>query len=89
MTAGYGLAGAPSSGMIHTVAPGEYREVTAGANVCCSASYQGAFERIERSDAKVSQAVLRGRGGGNGALLPNQRMLLIVSGCLSHKADGK
>jgi hypothetical protein len=54
MTAGYDLAGAPSSGMIHTVVPGVYREVTAGDNVCCSPSYQGAFERLKRSDAKVS-----------------------------------
>jgi hypothetical protein len=29
MTAGYGLAGAPSSGIIHVVAPGVYREVVA------------------------------------------------------------
>ena len=29
MTAGYGLAGAPSSGVIHVVAPGVYREVAA------------------------------------------------------------
>ena len=27
MTAGYGLAGAPSSGVIHMVAPSVYREV--------------------------------------------------------------
>lgn len=60
MTAGYGLAGTPSSGMSHAVAPGVYREVTAGDNVCCSVCYQGAFERLERSDAKVSRAVLRG-----------------------------
>ena len=53
MTAGYGLAGAPSSGMFHAVAPGVYREVTAGGNVCCSASYQGAFERLEPDDVKV------------------------------------
>jgi hypothetical protein len=33
---------------------------------------KGAFERLERSDAKVSRAVLRGRGGGNAALLPDQ-----------------
>ena len=71
MTAGYGLAGAPSSGAIHVVAPGVYREVVAGSIACCSASYQGAFERLERSDGKLSRAVLRGRGGGNAALLPD------------------
>jgi len=73
MTAGYGLAGAPSSGAIHAVAPGVYREVTAGDNACCSASYQGAFERLERSDAKVSRAVLRGPGASNGPWLPDLR----------------
>jgi hypothetical protein len=41
-------------------------------NAGCSASYQGAFERLERSDAKVSRAVLRGRGASNGPLLPDQ-----------------
>jgi hypothetical protein len=72
MTAGLVLAGTPSSATkVHIVAPSVYREVTAGDNVCCSASYQGAFERLERSDAKVSRAVLRGRGGGNAALLPD------------------
>jgi hypothetical protein len=75
MTAGYGLAGAPSSGMIHAAAQGVYREVTAGDNVYCSASYQGAFERLERSDAKVSRAVLRGPGGSNAPWLPDQRFL--------------
>lgn len=73
MTAGYGLAGAPSSGAIHAVAPGVYREVTAGDNACWSASYQGAFERLERSDAKVSRAVLRGPGASNGPWLPDRR----------------
>jgi hypothetical protein len=71
MTAGYGLAGAPSSGMFHAVAPGVYREATAGGNVCCSASYQGAVERLERSDAKVSRAVLRGLGASTGPRLPD------------------
>lgn len=73
MTAGYGLAGALSSGMTHAVAPDVYREVTAGDTVCCSASYQGAFERLEWSDAKVSQVVLRGSGGSNAPLLPDAR----------------
>jgi hypothetical protein len=66
------LAGAPSSATkVHIVAPSVYREVTAGDNVCCSASYRGAFEWLERSDTKVSRAVRGGRGGGNAALLPN------------------
>jgi hypothetical protein len=34
--------------------------------------YQGAFERLERSDAKVSRAVLRGRGGVAAAPLPDR-----------------
>ena len=54
------------------VAPSAYREVV----ICVvyhSGSYQGAFEWLERLDAKVSRAVLRGRGGGNAALLPDRR----------------
>jgi hypothetical protein len=62
----------PSSGMIHAVASGVYREVTAGDNVCCSASYQGAFERLEPDDGKLSSPVLRGRGGSNASLLPDR-----------------
>jgi hypothetical protein len=38
---------------------------------------KGAFERLERSDAKVSRAVLRGRGGGNAALLPDQKQSML------------
>ncbi len=60
MTAGYGLAGAPSSGIIHMVAPSVYREVAMGFRAGRSGFYQGAFEWLERSDAKVSRAVLRG-----------------------------
>jgi hypothetical protein len=33
---------------------------------------QRTFERLERPDAKVSQAVLRGGGGGNAASLPDR-----------------
>ena len=33
----------------------------------------GAFERLEPRDAKVSSAVLRGRGASNGSLLPGLR----------------
>jgi hypothetical protein len=80
MTAGLVLAGAPSSvTKVHIVAPSVYREVTAGDNACCSASYQGAFERLERSDAKVSRAVLRGRGGGNAALLPDRPFAVHIA----------
>ncbi len=32
---------------------------------------KGAFERLELHKAKVLRAVLRGRGGGNAALLPD------------------
>jgi len=67
-TAGYGLAGAPSSGAIHVVAPDVYRKVATGFSAGCSGSYQGAFER---SDAKVSRAVLRGLGGSNAPWLPD------------------
>jgi hypothetical protein len=52
------------------VAPSAYREVVIN-GAYHSGSYQGAFERLERLDAKVSRAVLRGRGGGNAALLPD------------------
>jgi len=47
-----------------------YREVVIN-GAYHSGSYQGAFERLERSDAKVSRAVLRGRGGSNASLLPD------------------
>ena len=72
MTAGIVLAGAPSSGAVHAVAPSVYREVVTGSNACRSASYHGAFERLEPDDGKLSSPVLRGRGGGNAALLPDQ-----------------
>ena len=32
---------------------------------------KGAFERLEPRAVKVASAVLRGRGGGNAALLPD------------------
>jgi hypothetical protein len=51
-----------------------YREVVTG-SACRGGSYQGTFERLERSDAKVSRAVLRERGGGNAALLPDHLYL--------------
>ncbi len=71
MTAGYGLAGAPSSGVIHIVAPSVYREVVIMWYDYHSGSYQRAFEWLERSDAKVSRAVLRGLGGSNAPWLPD------------------
>ncbi len=43
-TAGIVLAGAPSSGAVHAVAPSVYREVATGDLNCHSGSYQGAFE---------------------------------------------
>ena len=36
---------------------------------CCSASYQGAFERLEPDEVKVSSPVLRRGGGGNASSL--------------------
>jgi hypothetical protein len=54
MTAGFGLAGAPAGGESHPVAPSGYREVGAGNCRCRSASYHGAFERLEPDEAKVS-----------------------------------
>jgi len=71
MTAGYGLAGAPSSGVIHIVAPSVYRKVVIMWYDYHSGSYQRAFEWLERSDAKVSRAVLRGLGASNGPWLPD------------------
>jgi len=82
MTAGIVLAGAPScaaktgtyklekrSGAAQGGSK-RYREVVIN-GAYHSGSYQGAFERLERSDAKVSRAVLRGRGGSNASLLPD------------------
>ena len=78
MTAGFGLAGAPSRGKSRVVAPNGYREVHRPISV--SASYHGAFERLERLDAKVSRAVPRGRGGGNAALLPDRLNVRAIRG---------
>ncbi|MCP4541933.1 MAG: hypothetical protein GY832_32795 [Chloroflexi bacterium] len=72
MTAGYGLAGAPSSRVIYMVAPSVYREVVMMCYDYLSGSYRWAFEWLERSDAKVSRAVLRGLGASNGPWLPDR-----------------
>jgi hypothetical protein len=53
MTAGRVLAGAPSRGAIHAVAPSVYREVVTGSSTCHSASYHGAFERLELCEGKL------------------------------------
>ena len=74
MTAGCGLAGAPSSGAVHAVAPSVYREVVTGSSTCHSASYHGAFERLELCEGKLSCTVLRGQGASNGPLLPDRRV---------------
>ena len=71
MTAGIVLAGAPSSGAIHAAAPSGYREVVIEV-IYRSGSYQGAFERLEPDDAKVSSPVLRGGSGGNAASPPDR-----------------
>ena len=52
-------------------APSVCREVVTGGLNRHSGSYQGAFERLERLDAKVSRAVLRGLGASNGPWLPD------------------
>jgi hypothetical protein len=36
-----------------------------------SASYHGAFERLEPDEVNISSPVLRGRRAGNGPLLPD------------------
>jgi len=75
MTAGIVLAGAPSSGAIHAAAPSGYREVVIEV-IYRSGSYQGAFERLEPDDAKVSRPVPRGLGGSNAPWLPNPQNML-------------
>ena len=86
MTAGLVLAGAPSSvTIVHAVAPSVYREVVTGDLNCHSGSYQGAFERLEPDDAKVSSPVPSGRGGGNAALLPDRH--IVLSGRDLHTFD--
>ena len=67
MTADYGLAGAPADGN-RWMAASAYREVHKQYSV--SASFQGAFERLERCEGKLSRTVPRGRGAGNSPLLP-------------------
>jgi hypothetical protein len=49
-------------------AAGEYREVHKPTSV--SASYHGAFERLEPDEVNISSPVLRGRRTGNSPLLP-------------------
>ena len=53
MTAGRVLAGAPSSGAVHAVAPSVYREVVTGSLTCRSAYYHGVFERLELCEGKL------------------------------------
>ena len=52
------------------MAPNAYREVVTD-NACRNGSYQGVFEWLERSDGKLSRAVLRGLGASNGPWLPD------------------
>jgi hypothetical protein len=40
---------------------------------------QKALERLERLDAKVSRAVLRGRDGGNTTLLPDATGIALIN----------
>ncbi len=85
MTAGYGLAGAPSSGVIYMVAPSVYREVVMMCYDYLSGSYRWAFEWLERSDAKVC-AVSRieriaTRGGrSSGQMTPRRTTYLDLKG---------
>jgi len=71
MTAGFGLAGAPSS-VIYAkrLQVGIVKFIGV---LPMSASDPKAFEGLERLDAKVSRAVLRGGSGGNAASLPDRR----------------
>ena len=48
-----------------------YREVAPGTEPGASRPVKGAFERLEPDEVKVSSPVLRGRGGGNAASLPD------------------
>ena len=70
MTAGFGLAGAPSS-VIYAKRL-QVNIVKFIGVLLMSASYCKAFEGLERLDAKVSRAVLRGGSGGNAASLPDR-----------------
>ena len=51
------------------MAASAYREVHRPTTV--SASYHGAFERLERLAGKLARAVPRGGGGGNVTSLPD------------------
>jgi hypothetical protein len=69
------------------VAASGYREVHSGSG-SVSASYQGAFERLEPDEVNISSPVLRGRRAGNGPLLPDQiksRYEQLKGECLNHK----
>ena len=67
MTAGYGLAGAPSSGMIHAVAPGVYREVTAGGMSVVARPTKGRLSGLSGLTRKCHGPFL---GGGAAATPP-------------------
>jgi hypothetical protein len=70
MTAGLGLAGAPTSGNAW-LPPGRYREV--GAVMCWRVSLsRRAFEMLEPTALKGARWVLRGGSGSNATSLPDQ-----------------
>ena len=49
-----------------------YREVVAEVRTVTAGPTRGPYERLERSDAKVSRAVPRGLGGSNAPWLPDR-----------------
>jgi len=66
MTAGYGLAGAPSSGVIHAAAPGVYREVAAVVSVAARPT-KGRLSGLSGLTRKCHGPFL---GGGGPAMAP-------------------
>jgi len=65
------------------VAVNAYRE-GATSNLRRTASpREGAFERLEPCEGKLSRTVLRGRGGSNAALLPGEAITSDLSIAIS------
>jgi hypothetical protein len=59
------------------VAASVYREVHRGFG-SVSASYHGAFERLEPDEVNISSPVLRGRRAVTGPLLPDPRVGFVL-----------
>ena len=91
MTAGYGLAGAPSSGVIHAVAPGVCREVAARVFAVARPT-KGRLSGSSRMTRKCQVRFLGGWGAAMPPGYPTKNMLAEETdndrdGCHSHSGE--